>query len=54
MNFFNLTMIDNRLPVYNGDLEPDVPPAVIEFKKTIQAADGIVIMTPEYNYSYHT
>jgi chromate reductase, NAD(P)H dehydrogenase (quinone) len=38
--------------VYNGDLEEDVPPAVLEFKKTIAAADGIIIVTPEYNFSY--
>jgi len=37
--------------VYNGDLEPDVPSSVLEFKKTIAAADGIIICTPEYNYS---
>jgi len=42
----------NRLPVYNGDLEPDVPAAVLEFKKTVAAADGIIICSPEYNYSF--
>jgi NAD(P)H-dependent FMN reductase len=43
---------DDRLPVYNGDLEANVPAPVLEFKKTIAAADGIIIVTPEYNYSY--
>jgi chromate reductase, NAD(P)H dehydrogenase (quinone) len=38
--------------VYNEDLETDVPSAVLEFKKTISQADGIVIVTPEYNFSY--
>ena len=38
--------------MYNGDLEADVPKEVLEFKKTIAAADGIVIVTPEYNYSH--
>jgi NAD(P)H-dependent FMN reductase len=38
--------------VYNEDLERDVPKDVLEFKKTIAAADGFVIVTPEYNYSY--
>lgn len=41
-----------RLPVYNGDLEADVPAPVLEFKKTIAGADGIIIVTPEYNYSF--
>jgi NAD(P)H-dependent FMN reductase len=39
-----------RLPIYNEDLEPDVPKDVLEFNKTIAAADGVVIVTPEYNY----
>lgn len=45
-------LTNDRLPVYNGDLEADVPAPVLEFKKTIAAADGIIIVTPEYNYSY--
>lgn len=46
------TSTNDRLPVYNGDLEADVPAPVLEFKKTIAGADGIIIVTPEYNYSY--
>jgi chromate reductase, NAD(P)H dehydrogenase (quinone) len=46
------TKANSRLPVYNQDLEPDVPKEVLEFKKTITDADGFVIVTPEYNYSY--
>ena len=36
------------LPHYNADIEPDV---VQGFKKAIRQADGVVIVTPEYNYS---
>jgi chromate reductase, NAD(P)H dehydrogenase (quinone) len=37
------------LPHYNADLgQPD---PVQDFKATIEAADGLVIVTPEYNYS---
>jgi chromate reductase len=43
---------DDRLPVYNGDLEANVPAPVLEFKKTVASADGIIIVTPEYKYSY--
>jgi chromate reductase len=45
------TKANSRLPVFNEDLEPDVPKAVLDFKKTIAGADGFVIVTPEYNYS---
>jgi NAD(P)H-dependent FMN reductase len=42
----------NRLPVFNGDLESNVPEVCVEFKKQIVGADGMIIVTPEYNYSY--
>jgi NAD(P)H-dependent FMN reductase len=42
----------NRIPVYNGDLEENVPSSVLEFKKTIAGAHGIITCTPEYNYSF--
>jgi chromate reductase, NAD(P)H dehydrogenase (quinone) len=37
------------LPHYNADLE--LPATVAAFKSAIEAADGLVIVTPEYNYS---
>lgn len=37
------------LPHYNADLEP--PETVAALKAQIAAADGLVIVTPEYNYS---
>lgn len=41
------------LPLYNGDQDtPDLlPDPVREFKARIAAADALVIVTPEYNYS---
>lgn len=37
------------LPIFNSDLgEPD---AVVEMKRRIAAADGVVFAVPEYNYS---
>jgi chromate reductase len=39
------------IPVYNQDLEPQRPQKVIEFKAKIKAADALLIVTPEYNYS---
>lgn len=39
------------IPPFNGDLESSPPEKVKEFKRRIKAADGILIVTPEYNYS---
>jgi chromate reductase, NAD(P)H dehydrogenase (quinone) len=40
------------IPLYNGDVEAQgVPAAVERFKAAIAAADGLLIVTPEYNYS---
>ena len=37
------------LPLYNADLTDD--PAVAGFIAQVKAADGVVFVTPEYNYS---
>ncbi|HYE77190.1 MAG TPA: NADPH-dependent FMN reductase [bacterium] len=38
------------LPLYNGDLEAaGFPPSAQAFKDRIEAADGLIIVTPEYN-----
>jgi chromate reductase, NAD(P)H dehydrogenase (quinone) len=39
----------DQLPIFNSDLVD--PPAVIELKAAITAADGVVFAVPEYNYS---
>ena len=40
------------LPLYNRDLEDGgIPSPVEEFRQALAAADGLVIATPEYNYS---
>ncbi len=39
------------IPPFNQDLEKDPPAKVREFKKMIVAADALLIVTPEYNYS---
>lgn len=38
------------LPHYNADLDP-LPETVTSLKSAISAADGMIIVTPEYNYS---
>jgi chromate reductase len=40
------------LPLYNDDIrEEGYPPAVAAFRAQVQAADAILFVTPEYNYS---
>ncbi len=40
------------IPLYNSDLEAQqIPEPVKHFKERIVAADGLLIATPEYNYS---
>lgn len=40
------------IPHYDADLQPQgFPKAVIAMGKAIAAADGLIIVTPEYNYS---
>ena len=47
-----LEVVDvTRLPLYNQDLEHEMPVDVKELKKKIRSADAILIATPEHNYS---
>ncbi len=39
------------LPHFNQDLEANVPAPVTRFKNEIEAADGVLFLTPEYNRS---
>ncbi len=39
------------IPPYNDDLLKDAPARVRLFKERIKAADAVLIVTPEYNYS---
>lgn len=41
----------SALPVYNGDLEhPSLPEVVTRLHAQLRAADGVLIVTPEYNH----
>lgn len=39
------------LPLFNRDLDATLPDAVQRFKTEIEAADGVLIVAPEYNRS---
>ncbi len=47
---FTFARIDD-LPLFSQDLEPSPPAAVTRLKGEIEAADGVLILTPEYNRS---
>jgi chromate reductase len=41
----------NQIPLYNADVEAQgEPEAVAQFKAAIEAADGLMISSPEYNH----
>lgn len=47
---FTYTYADlGDLPLYNQDLEEDLPESVKQFAELCSSADGILISTPEYN-----
>ena len=39
------------IPPFNQDEEANPPARVVELKRSIRAADAILLVTPEYNYS---
>ncbi len=42
------------LPLYNQDLEAELPKSVARFKSEVAAADGLLFVTPEHNRSIPT
>jgi chromate reductase len=41
----------DRLPFYNQDLDTETPPAAVaDFRRALLLADGIVMVSPEFNY----
>jgi chromate reductase len=50
---FRFVQIDD-LPLYNQDLEADLPTSVARFKSEIAAAEGLLFVTPEHNRSIPT
>lgn len=48
----NFQLLDLNLPLFNQDLEADFPAAATALKQAIEAADGVLFVTPEYNRSF--
>jgi chromate reductase len=40
-----------QLPLFNQDLEGDLPRQVVVFRESVRECHGLVFVTPEYNYS---
>lgn len=41
-----------EMPIYNADVQAQGwPPACVALSDAIRAADGVILVTPEYNYS---
>jgi len=49
----NFVRIDD-LPMFNQDLEANLPPEVTRFKDEIKRVDGVLIVTPEHDRSMPT
>lgn len=47
---FTFVRLDD-LPMYNQDLEAEMPASVLRFKAEIEAAQGLLFVTPEHNRS---
>ncbi|WP_300765826.1 NAD(P)H-dependent oxidoreductase [uncultured Bifidobacterium sp.] len=43
---------DLDLPLYNQDLDGDLPSKVVELKRLVEESDGVLFVTPEYNRSF--
>ena len=49
---FDATFVQiDDLPMFNQDLEPNRPESTLRLKREIEAADAILIVTPEHNRS---
>jgi chromate reductase, NAD(P)H dehydrogenase (quinone) len=40
-----------ELPFFDQDLEAEPPASVVRWREAVAAADGVLLATPEYNYS---
>jgi chromate reductase len=50
---FSFVQIDD-LPIYNQDLEVELPAGVARLKAEVSSADGLLFVTPEHNRSIPT
>ena len=48
------SMADFELPIYSGDLEKETgaPESAQSFRAALESADGLIVVSPEYNFSF--
>ena len=51
-DLFDFGYPDLDLPIYNEDLWADLPAGVAALKESLDTADGVLFVTPEYNRAY--
>jgi len=49
LEFFEIGI--GELPLFSPDFEPEMPQVALDFKAAVESADGILIVSPEYNRS---
>ncbi|TJX64089.1 NAD(P)H-dependent oxidoreductase [Soehngenia saccharolytica] len=47
----NIEILTPDLPIFNEDIENNPPIEVVNFKDKIKKAEGVLIVSPEYNHS---
>lgn len=45
------TVLINDVPLFNPDLEDNIPQGAVDFKNKIKHAEAVLFAVPEYNYS---
>lgn len=51
-NFTSHIVRIDDLPLYNQDLEDNLPACVVRIKDEVKTADAVLVLTPEYNRSF--
>lgn len=51
-DLFEFDYPDLDLPLYNEDLWSDPPEGVLKLKESVEGADAVLFVTPEYNRSF--
>ncbi len=52
-NIININIFDiSEIPFFNQDIENEPPEVIKELRKQVNDSEGVIIVTPEYNFSF--
>ncbi len=52
-NIININIFDiSEIPFFNQDIENEPPEVIKELRKQVNNSEGVIIVTPEYNFSF--